>query len=201
MKYKNDTGKKILRAAFIEFEEKGYNGARMQAIADRAGINKALLHYHYKSKDALFQIIIRQAFDMFLPKAISTFIGEPDFFKSIEKFTAAYIDFLSQHPRIPGFVTHEINNNPERIANFFKFSGFDRNLIKEKVVQAIADKMIDDIEPEQLIVNVISMIIFPFIARPIITGIVLNNDKQAYDEFIKKRKTEVARFVIKAIKK
>ena len=47
MKYNKDTSEKILENAFEEFGENGYNGARMQSIADRAGINKALLHYYY----------------------------------------------------------------------------------------------------------------------------------------------------------
>ncbi len=201
MKYRKDTSDKILESAFTEFEEKGFNGARMQAIADRAGINKALLHYYYKTKDDLFQIIITRAFKMFLPGAISVFSEEPDFFVAIEKFTSAYIDFLIKHPRIPGFVTQEINNNPERVVNLFKFAGFNKKLIKEKIKKAITDGLIDDIEPDQLIVNVISLLIFPFVAKPIITGIVLNGDMKVYDWFIESRKKEVARFVIKAIKK
>jgi AcrR family transcriptional regulator len=201
MKYKKDTSEKILQSAFTEFEEKGYSGARMQSIADRAGINKALLHYYYKSKDALFQIIITRAFKMFLPGAISIFNEEPDFFTAIEKFTAVYIDFLIKHPRIPGFVTQEININPERVVNLFKFSGFNKSLIETKIRKAIDEGLIDETEPVQLIVNVISLLIFPFVTKPIITGIVLDGDKQAYNRFIEERKKEVAKFVIKAIKK
>ncbi|RLD90531.1 MAG: hypothetical protein DRJ09_04005 [Bacteroidetes bacterium] len=96
MKYKKDTGEKILQSAFTEFEEKGYSDARMQAIADRARINKALLHYYYKSKDDLFQIIFTRAFKMFLPGAISIFSEEPDFFCSHRKVHLSLYRFFNQ---------------------------------------------------------------------------------------------------------
>ncbi len=201
MKYKKDTSEKILQSAFEEFEEKGYSGARMQAIADKAGINKALLHYYYKSKDALFQLIIQKAINLFLPNLTKSFNESIDFFTGLENFIYAYIDFLIQHPRIPGFITREINNNPDRVLTLFRASGLDIAPIKQKIKDAVANNLIDDIEPEQLIVNVISLSVFPFVAKPIITGIVLNNDKEAYQQLMEARKKEVSGFIIKAIKK
>ncbi|HPY96128.1 MAG TPA: helix-turn-helix domain-containing protein [Candidatus Cloacimonadota bacterium] len=56
----------IFAAAMGEFLEKGYNGARMQAIADKAGINKALLHYYFKGKDDLYKSIFKKVFADFL---------------------------------------------------------------------------------------------------------------------------------------
>jgi len=201
MNYNKDTSNKILDSATIEFEEKGYSGARMQSIADRAGINKALLHYYYKSKDALFQLIIQKAINLFIPNLAKSFNESTDFFTGLEEFIAAYIDFLIKHPRIPGFITHEINNNPERVLNLFRASGLDIEPLKQKIKKAAADGLIDDIAPEQLIINVISLSVFPFVAQPIITGIVLNNDKAAYQQLMEARKKEVSQFIIKAIKK
>ena len=201
MKYKKNTSDIILESAFSEFEEKGYNGTRMQAIADKAGINKALLHYYYKSKDALFQLIIQKAINLFLPNLAKSFNENIDFFTGLEDFISAYIDFLIKHPRIPGFITHEINNNPERVLTLFRASGLDIAPLKQKINEAANNGLIDNIEPEQLIVNVISLSVFPFVAKPIITGIVLNNDKEAYQQLMEARKKEVSRFIIKAIKK
>jgi len=201
MKYKKNTSDKILESAFLEFEEKGYNGTRMQAIADKAGINKALLHYYYKSKDALFQIIIKRAISLFLPNIVTAFEDHIDFFTGLERFITSYIDFLIKHPRIPGFITQEINNNPDRVLSLFQFSGLDIEPVKQKIKAAVESGLIEDIEPEQLIVNVISLSVFPFIGKPIITGIVLNDDERAYRNLMEARKKEVARFVIKAIKK
>jgi AcrR family transcriptional regulator len=62
------TEQKILEAARQVFLKKGWNGARMQEIADEAGINKALLHYYYRSKDKLFEAVFNEIFTQFITK-------------------------------------------------------------------------------------------------------------------------------------
>lgn len=201
MKYKKDTSNKILNAAFEEFEEKGYNGARMQSIANRAGINKALLHYYYKSKDAMFKLILNKAFNLLMPKIVSIFEEDTDFFETIEKFVSTYINILINNPYIPNFVTQEINNNPTRLLNLVKSPGINLNPVKEKITKAVEDGIIDEIDPNQLIINIMSLCIFPFVGRPIIEGVLLNGDKDKFEQLIQQRKKEVSEFIIKAIKK
>ncbi len=201
MKYNKDTSEKILNAAIPVFEEKGYSGARMQEIADKAHINKALLHYYYKSKDKLFEIIIKRAIQLLVPKIVEVFNSDDEFFRKIENFVSLYIDLLAKHPHIPGFVTHEISSRPKRLLKFIDAAGLNITLLKQEIKQEIKKGTIIDIAPEQLIVNFISLCVFPFIAKPIITNIVLDNNKITYREFIEKRKTEVSKFIINAIKK
>ncbi len=55
-----NTEQKILNAAREEFINTGLKGARMQEIADRAGVNKALLHYYFRSKEKLYEAAIRE---------------------------------------------------------------------------------------------------------------------------------------------
>ena len=201
MKYKKDTSNIILNAAFEEFEEKGYNGARMQSIANRAGINKALLHYYYKSKDAMFKLILNKAFNLLMPKIVSIFEEDTDFFETIEKFVSTYINILINNPYIPNFVTQEINNNPTRLLNLVKSPGINLNPVKEKITKAVEDGIIEEIDPNQLIINIMSLCIFPFVGRPIIEGVLLNGDKDKFEQLIEQRKKEVSEFIIKAIKK
>jgi len=201
MNYNKNTSNKILEAATLEFEEKGFNGTRMQAIADRAGINKALLHYYYKSKDTLFQIIIQNAFKVFIPKILSVFEEDTDLFTTIEKFTKSYINIYIQNPRVPGFITQEINNHPDRLVNLIQTSGVDVDIFKEKIHQAVEEGLIDDIDPVQLIINIISLCLFPFVAKPIVIGLILKGDDRDFEKFIEKRKNEIANFIIKGIRK
>ena len=58
----------ILNAAKKVFQKKGMDGARMQEIADEAGINKALLHYYYRSKQQLFEAVFKFAFNLLAPQ-------------------------------------------------------------------------------------------------------------------------------------
>ncbi len=201
MKYNIDTSEKILNAATHEFEEKGYNGTRMQGIANRAGINKALLHYYYKSKDALFQIIIHKAFKVFIPQIVSVFEEDTDLFTTIEKFTSSYIDVYIKNPRVPSFITQEINNNPERLVNLIQSSGVNVEIFKNKIIKAVKEGQIIDIDPEQLIVNIVSLCLFPFVAKPIVTKLILRGNDKDFDRFMEKRKNEISTFIIKGIRK
>jgi TetR/AcrR family transcriptional regulator len=63
----SETERKILQAAREVFQRKGLYGARMQEIADAAGINKALLHYYFRNKDKLFDAIFSDVFQNFIP--------------------------------------------------------------------------------------------------------------------------------------
>jgi len=65
---KDNTRDRILMASKNVFQSKGMAGARMQDIADEAGINKALLHYYFSSKEKLFEVIFKEAFAQFFPK-------------------------------------------------------------------------------------------------------------------------------------
>ena len=201
MKYNKDTGEKILNTAISVFEEKGYSGTRMQEIADKAGINKALLHYYYKSKERMFQIILERALNLLMPKVVAAFKNDYDLFTSIEKFVSAYIDTLIKHPHLPGFVLHELSRNPSHIVNMIKLGGVDADDLRKKIQVEIDKGTIESCDPNQLILNILSLCIFPFVAKPIFIGLILDGDQQKYKQMIETRKKEVSIFIIKAIRK
>lgn len=200
MKYNKDTSEKILENAFEEFGENGYSGTRMQSIADRAGINKALLHYYYRSKDALFEIVMKKAFQLMVPRLMKTFDSDDSVCDSIEKFVSIYIETIMKHPQIPGFVIHEISNKPDRLIRLIKSTEINFDLLKKKIQKEMDEGMLVKMDPEHLVVNVLALCVFPFMAKPLITGILLDGDKKAYKKFMEDRKTEVASFIIRSIK-
>ena len=193
----------IFDAAEVVFIEKGFDGARMQEIAEKAGINKALLHYYYRTKEKLFKAIFERVFSLFIPKILAFMESDIPLFEKIELFVHSYLDFILRNPYVPNFIINELNRNPDNISEmvggviqkvdaFGKFSG----LIKQEVEKGA----IRPIEPEQLIVNMIGLCIFPVIARPIIQGIVFRGDKARYKLFLESRKKEVTDFIINSIK-
>lgn len=201
MKYNKDTSEKILNAATSIFEEKGYSGARMQEIADKASINKALLHYYYKSKDKLFELILKRAIQLVLPKIHEVMLEDLNIFERIEHFTSIYIDLITKNPHIPGFVIHEISSNPNRLIKLIAFTGLNLDFVKEIIRKEIKKGTIIDIEPEQLIMNIISLCILPFIAKPIVVNVLLDGNEDQFKKLMEERKTEVSKFIINAIKK
>jgi TetR/AcrR family transcriptional regulator len=109
------TEERIFEAATIVFEEEGMTGARMQNIANRAGINKALLHYYFRTKDHLFDAVFTKLAKKMFMKFAPIFNENLSIEDKIRFFFREHIDFLKQNPRLPGFILNEINRNPQRI--------------------------------------------------------------------------------------
>jgi len=193
------TEDKIVNAAKKIFIAKGMDGARMREIADQAGINKALLHYYFRTKNKLFEkvftIVFKDVFAVF-EQAISS---EMSFEEFLESFIRQYIKLLKAKPYIPQFVIHELNRKPERIVEQMNSSKFNKELLFDLINKAIQDKEIRPVHPVHLITNVLSLCIFPFIAKPIITGFALDGDKKKYQQYIDERPEEVIAFVKRAI--
>ncbi len=191
----------ILEAAKEVFQHKGMAGARMQEIADKAGINKAMLHYYYRSKDKLFSAVFASAINLMAPKIMKIINTEDHLFAKIENFTYKYIDFISKHSYMPLFIINELNRNPNLLKD--AFANKIENNIEQKLVAQIDDLIakgeIRSINPEQLLLHIISLSVFPVIGKPLLKNILQKDDK-SYKQLIKERQTCVAEFVINAIK-
>jgi AcrR family transcriptional regulator len=198
MKEKN-TEQLILNAAKKIFIEKGKDGAKMQEIADEAGINKALLHYYFRSKDKLFTVIITEALHNFLPNLEKIFCANIYFEEKIKLSVDSYITLLSENPFIPPFILHELNRNPDEILQLILSSGIQFNLILD-AIQKDLNSNLSKIDVRHFIANLLSLCIFPIASRHLLLKILFNNDKKAYDNFIEERKTLVAEFIIKTLK-
>jgi AcrR family transcriptional regulator len=176
-------------------------GARMQDIADEAGINKALLHYYFRNKEKLFETIFKEASGQFFPKITDIIDSDIPLFQKIERFCSEYINMMQQNAYLPLFVLNEVTKEPKR---------FKEKILKNRelpfskfVVQIEAEikkKKIKPVNPGQLFLNMISLCIFPFIAKPmwmLASGI----DEIHFNFFMEQRKTEVPKLIIESIKK
>jgi TetR/AcrR family transcriptional regulator len=109
------TEEKILNSATAIFVREGYSGARMQAIADHAGINKALLHYYFRSKENLFERIFRDKYQMFLPKLQGLLDENLSFIAMIDRVVDTYIDMMTANPYLPALMISTLSHHPEFI--------------------------------------------------------------------------------------
>ena len=196
------TEEKILAAARKVFTTKGMAGARMQDIADEAGINKAMLHYYFRDKDKLFEMVFMEEAQKFFPKINMIFQADIPLFEKIEKFVAEYIDEMIENPYLPWFVMNEINRYPDQF--MYKLWGKENlpnpGKLLEQIEKEVKKGTIKKISPLHLLMNLLSMTIFPFIAKPMMTRNLRLTDahfKQAMEE----RKKEIPKFIIDAIKK
>ena len=189
---------KILEAAKKVFHRKGFDGARMQEIADEAGINKALLHYYYRSKENLFDAVFKEAFDELFRKIFSKIGSNSTLDEKIHFIFNDYIGFMQKNPYIPSFIINEIQHNPERITALFKMAPNSPIDILEKVKKSLEDEGLKEVDHRQLVINIISLSIFPIIAKPLLKSI-LNLTEEEFTEFLEIRKKELPEFIIKSI--
>jgi len=195
------TEEKIFDAATEVFVEKGLDGARMQDIADHAGMNKSLLHYYYRSKDrlfnAVFEKIARKMFAKFAP-VLEANLSLDD---KIRFFYREHITFLQKNPRLPAFLLNEINRNPGRIKRLIDNIDFDSlwTMLYTQHSHELKRYNISKESLPQLMTTIASISVFPFAARGILESI-LRKMGIDFDDYLEERKKFAAEFVIKAIK-
>jgi len=192
---------KILEAAKHVFITKGMSGARMQDIADAAGINKAMLHYYFRSKEKLFEKIFADAFEKLFPKLTSILDSNESIFKKIEMICTEYITQIQAMPYLPVFVISEVNRQPEV---FLKQVWSKRKppvkAFIEMIQTSISKGEIKPTNPFHLLLNIISLCIFPVMAQPLflqVTGV----SKKDFHAMMEERKKIVPQIINQSIKK
>lgn len=196
------TEQKILDAAEEVFHDKGYDGARMQEIAEFAGINKGLLHYYFQTKDKLFEAIFSVALNKMLNRIQVILELDKSLEEKIELMVEQYMGVILRNPSLPRFVITELNKNPERfVARHFNKDAKNAFAAFSKSVQREVDLgNIKPIDPRQLIMNIMSMIVFPFLGKPIMQVFMgTNNDE--FKMLLNERKEHIKMFVKDAIRK
>lgn len=201
-KKEKSTEEKILAAAKKVFVAKGMAGARMQDIADEAGINKALLHYYFRNKEKLFEVIFMDAAQKLFPKINSIFESDVPLFEKIENFCEEYITVMSENPYLPLFVLNEISKDSEIfLEKFWSKQEFPQpQKFLEQVEKEVRKGTIKKISPLHLLINLISMSIFPFVGKPMIQ-FTMGLDELQFRNVMEQRKKEIPQFIINSIKK
>lgn len=196
-----NTEELIRTSARKVFTEKGFSGARMQDIADVAGINRALLHYYFRSKERLFEVIFDEAFNRFLGTVQPIMVAEMPLFEKIEQLVEAEIALCEAHPCNAMFIMHEMMQNPAMMErrNVRKLYKAFLDNFSTALQEAHRAGQIIKIEADQLFLHIISLILFPFIGKTYLQK-AFDLDEEGYWKMIQRRKKEVARFVINAIK-
>ena len=188
MVLQTDTEQKIIASAEKLFYQKGKAGTSMQDIADDAGINRTLLNYYFRSKDQLFEAVFRKAMGRFVPHLAAMLNSDISFEEYIPALVETVIDTMIENPQIPIFVLQELSSNKERMPQIMKEMGIDPAFALKKMEEERVIKVTGGMDPRQLILNLISLCIFPFAAKPVVLDILYNGDNEAYIVAMKERK-------------
>lgn len=196
------TEEKIFDAATEVFIEKGMDGARMQDIATRAGINKALLHYYFRTKEHLFNAVFEKISSQLFVKLAPLFDEKLSLDQKIRFFFREHITLLQNNPGLPAFILNEVRRNPQTIRKILKNIDFKKFwvILYEQHKDEFAKYNISENSLPQIMTSIVAISVFPFAARGIIEGI-LDNMGIDFNRYIEERKEFAADFVIKALKK
>ena len=195
------TEEKIFEAAFRVFQLKGFKGARMQEIADEAGINKAMLHYCFKNKELLFEAVFMNAFGKLAPQINEIFKSQDSIFEKIKKLTDSYISFVMDYPFLPQFIIQEMNNNPEFVTKFLKKENRpDPTKLIHQIENEIKLGILKPINPKQLLIDIFSMTVFPFAAQALLKGMIQVSNEE-FMQLMEERKKYIYEQIITSIKK
>lgn len=203
MKQDRNTEQAIIEAACKIFQEKGFKETTMRDIAAEANINMAMVHYYFRSKENLFFLVLNEAFSLLLEKIITILTNDNlDIFEKIRIIIREYITFFHEKPYLPQFLMGEVIRNPERIGKqMLKNMSFLNvfRIFSDQLEKEYEKGTILHISALSLILNIISLCVFPAIIKPVACKL-SNLDSTVFDHVIEDRKTEVADFIIKAIK-
>lgn len=183
------TEEKIKAAARVVFHKKGYAATRTRDIAEEAGINLALLNYYFRSKEKLFDIIMFETIFGFMQNMAMVLNDEKSTLeKKVEMIAFNYIDFITKEPNIPIFMLSELRNNAGRlleklpIKQLIMTSAFFR-----QHQEAVAKGKITEPNPLHFLMNLLSLVVFPFIGQPLLQGISGLNETQ-FNQLMQERK-------------
>lgn len=187
---------RIKAAARKVFHQKGYAGTRTRDIAEEAGINHAMVNYYFRSKEKLFGIVMLETMTFFF-KGVSTILNNENtsLEEKIEQVVANYIDLLLEEPELPTFMFNEVRTNPEPfVANTPILQALENSVLARQYAEAVAQGRITEPNLIHTVLNVISLVIFPFIAQPIFTAL-SRTDKEAYKTLMLERKKLIPQWI------
>jgi TetR/AcrR family transcriptional regulator len=203
-----DTERRILEAARRVFVRRGTAGARMQEIAQEAGVNQALLHYYFRSKERLAEAVFRQVASRILPTVFETLGSDLSLEEKVERVIALYLDSFTSSPFLPGYILSELHHHPERAKQLFtSVAGAPPDRFATPILRKLGTQIaaranegtMRSIAPEQFTVNLLSLCVFPFAARPLLEP-AFGLDDAAFARFIAQRKRELPGFFLNALR-
>jgi TetR/AcrR family transcriptional regulator len=204
----SETEERILDAAHAVFLRRGTAGARTQEIADEAGVNKALLHYYFRSKERLAEAVFRRAARRLLPPVLTIISSRLTIEEKVRQIVAHQLDVLSEVPDLPGYVLSELHHHPERIEQLMSsLSGMAANQIAPLILTRLGAQIDEEvaagrmrpIAPEQFMINLVSLCIYPFAARPMVTFLI-GRGADGFRAFIEERKRTLPEFFLHALR-
>ena len=202
----DNTEEKIIESAKEVFAEKGFAGARMQEIADNAGVNKALLNYYFRSKEKLFEIAFKMIFKPMIDNINEALDHDGNIFEIIENFTRQHFRFIRKNPQAPIVMAKELSTSKgiktgsivSILIEQIKSTGFP-NKIAQRLEKSVQSGEIRNIDPIQLIISILSLNIMYIVIKPVYTSVFADKIPNI-DQFEEEREDEIVNLILSSLK-
>jgi TetR/AcrR family transcriptional regulator len=203
-----DTEARILEGARRVFVRRGTAGARVQEIAVEAGVNQALIHYYFRSKEALAERVFLEAAGRLVPALAVVADPTASLEQLVERFVHVYIDTVRTTPFLPGYLLAEAQQHPARLEALMRRAvgsapaaiaaqALDR--LRALIAIEVRAGRMRAVSPRLLFVNVMALVAFPFVARPVLTT-VMGVDDAGFDALLDERRRELPGFILNALR-
>lgn len=193
----------IIRSARHVFVEKGYDGATMREIAAGAGINISMLHYYFRSKDNMFDIVFEDVFRRMYGKIFEAIADDKDIFEKISAIVGLYVDTLVAEPRLPNFIFNEVTQRPDRSGRFAEYKEYVQQYTRsfQKQLDRAADEgRIRRVSVMELIVDIESLCVYPFLTGPLWQK-VFDVSPEDFIRMVENKKEIFTRNIIKSLER
>jgi AcrR family transcriptional regulator len=203
-----DTERRVLDAAHAVFLRRGTAGARMHEIAREAGVNSALLHYYFRTKDRLGAAVFQRAASQLLPAVIGVLGSDAPLEAKVEQVVEIELRQLIATPYLPGYIISELTHHPERVTQLVASAAGATpaeigarvfRVLRSQINARVKAKQMHPIAPEQFAINLLALCVFPFAARPMVMALAGLNDA-GFTKFIDRRRKELAPFFLRALR-
>ena len=202
------TETRILDAAHAVFLRRGSAGARMQEIAQEAGVNPALLHYYFRSKERLSAAVFQRAAAELMPEVVHALASNMPLERKIRAVIDVELTRLLATPYLPGYIISELAHRPERMRELLSTlvgrlpEEIGRDVLgtlRNQINAAVRAGEVRPMAPEEFVVNLLSLCIFPFAARPLWSAM-LGWDDEGFQRFMARRRRDLPVFFLKALR-
>lgn len=189
----------IKETAMRLFFQKGHIHATTQEIADEAGVNRALIHYYFRSRDLLFEKVLHETLGAMREKIDTIFSSQESLYNKISRFVEIFIDQNIDYPYLENFLVTEMVKNPAKVKELHPIEEKRerlRKILEEQIKEEIAAGCIDPISIEHFMVNLMSLCNYPLIAKPMVQNF-FGFDEAAYKKFLLERRNVVLQTLFK----
>lgn len=205
MKSESENQRLILQAAEEEFLEKGYQGAKTTSIAKKAGVTHAMLHYYYRTKENLFNVVFQQKVRALAGSFERIFNDSLAFNDAIADCIKVHFEFIRQNPRLINFVYNEVLTNKENrdMLHSSVFPLLERvySQVEKLIAAELAKGTIRPIKALDLLLNIVSLNVLTFMTYPIMKEYMPGTSDETYEQLLKERQESNIRFILNALKK